>query len=39
MNNFTMTPSIRATAKRLFRGSRQLFVTDTGAVHLSLIHI
>lgn len=33
MSNFTMSPSTRATAKRLFRGSRELFVTDTGAVH------
>lgn len=32
MSNFTMSPSTRAAAKRLFRGSRQLFVTDTGAV-------
>lgn len=32
MGNFTMTPSTRAAAKRLFRGSRPLFVTDTGAV-------
>ena len=33
MSNFTLSPSARATAKRLFRGSRQLFVTDTGALH------
>ncbi|MBD5036532.1 hypothetical protein GUF33_20900, partial [Xanthomonas citri pv. citri] len=33
MSNFTLSPSTRATAKRLFRGSRNLFVTDTGAVH------
>lgn len=33
MGNFTLTPSTRATAKRMFRGSRELFVTDTGAVH------
>lgn len=33
MSNFTLTPAARATAKRLFRGSRELFVTDTGAVH------
>lgn len=33
MSNFTLTPAARATAKRLFRGSRELFVTDTGALH------
>ena len=32
MYTFTMAPSIRATAKRVFRGSRNIFVTDTGAL-------
>ena len=32
MYTFTMTSSIRATAKRVLRGSRNIFVTDTGAL-------
>ena len=33
MSNFTLNPSIRATAKRLFRGNRSIWVTDTGVLH------